>query len=805
MCNGMNLKSLCLLLFVFVTAAVSGQQLIENPSFGGRTTATRDISRIELSDTATVIYMDLVYRPNLWIVVDSLNYIRISGAEAKLPLKAAVGISLNEKFLMPESGRLPFKFIFPPLDPGVTHIDLIGEDGDGVYDIALTTEKEQEMVPGDLRGNWIRTDGSGIWEYSFEKQFAVVANDFWEYVKVKTKGKTTEFYLKNEKQKKVIYARRGDKGAIWLGENKKDLKEFRQERETSPEAIRKLDEDFTTPLLRPGVAVLSGFIKGYVPKMGKRKITVYVDDIFSGNQDMFEYEVQENGCFKIEVELNHPQVVFMYFPFAMDFPVLMEPGKETLMCLDVAQYIDPWREKEDLNMRPKTSLFMGGNALPNFEYQYRRQFYDVEFRRLQGVVKVVTPQQYKQHINQLKELGLKQLSEYEATKGLSRKGKELITTFIDLSACREMLRYDDLSRQNWEEANKGKQREEIQPFSPTVLGIGYYDFIRKLDLGNERLLLTGSLYGTIISWIKYSNVMRSLSNNISVKDVAVEMVKTGVDFSEREKEFLDLLVKIQESRGQDTSVMHLLYTDYKEDNTTFNTKYGQLMNDIQEKSGRLKKLALLETYFGVKPGLVTEIMDLQDKVHLLSASFNPLSDEYLAGFKQECIVPFIPDYLVRYNDRLKAKLEENKSKTGYVLQENPAVGDGELFEAMIHRFKGKAIFVDFWATWCAPCQEGIKKMKGVKEDLQGKDIVFVYITGETSPLKTYENMIPDIKGQHFRLSQKSWEYLCNYFQIDGIPRYILIDKSGKIVEEKYNAWKEAGQIKDDLLKLMGEN
>lgn len=800
----MNLKCLCLLLSVLTVVTVFGQRVVENPVFGGRTTESRNITAIELSDTATVVCMELVYRPNLWIVVDSLSYIRTSDGKDKLPVKQAVGIPLNEKFLMPESGRLPFKFIFPPLTQESDYIDLIGEDGDGIYDIALTAAKEQEMIPADLKGNWLRADGSGIWEYAFEKLFAVAENGFWEYAKVKTKGRTTEFYLKNGKQKKIIYARREDNGAVWLGENKKELKEFRRDRLTLPEAVQKADEDFATPLLRPGVAVLNGFIKGYVPKMGKRKVSVYVDDVFSGKQDMSEYEVMENGCFHIGVELNHPQVVFLRFPFGMDVPVLMEPGKETMMCLDMAQYIDPWREKGDIKLRPKTSLFMGSNAYPNSDYQYRRQFYDVEYRRLQGVVKVVTPQQYKQHIYQLRDLALKQLADYDSTKGLSRKGKELITNFIGLSACRELLRYDELLRLNWEEENKGKKREEIPAFRPPLLGIGYYDFIRNLDLANEKLLLTGSLYGTIVSWIKNSGVVRTLNNNLSVKEVVVEMVKSGIDFSQREQEFLELLVKIQESRGQDTAAMHLLYTDYKEDNTTFNTKYGQLMNDVQEKNGRMKKLEMLDTYFGVKAGLVTEIMTLQDKVQLLSASFSPLSDEYLAAFKQESVMPFTFDYLVRYNDRLKAKLQENKSKTGYESHETPGVENEKLFEAMLRPFKGKAVFVDFWATWCAPCQEGIKAMKGIKEDLQGKDIVFVYITGETSPLNTYENMIPDIKGHHFRLNEESWTYLCNYLKIDGIPRYMLFDKSGKVVEEKYNAWKESDLVKSDLLKLAGE-
>ena len=40
-------------------------------------------------------------------------------------------------------------------------------------------------------------------------------------------------------------------------------------------------------------------------------------------------------------------------------------------------------------------------------------------------------------------------------------------------------------------------------------------------------------------------------------------------------------------------------------------------------------------------------------------------------------------------------------------------------------------------------------------------------------------MIPDIRGLHYRLNEEQWDYLCNKFQIDGIPSYVLVDKTGK--------------------------
>ena len=133
---------------------------------------------------------------------------------------------------------------------------------------------------------------------------------------------------------------------------------------------------------------------------------------------------------------------------------------------------------------------------------------------------------------------------------------------------------------------------------------------------------------------------------------------------------------------------------------------------------------------------------------------------------------------------LLQRIEEAKYSTAYkVVNIDEKLEGADIFKALIAPYKGKPLLVDFWATWCGPCKAAMKTILPVKEDLAGK-VNFIYVTGPTSPKKTWEMTIPDIHGDHYYVTAEQYSALLKQFESNGIPTYVVVDKEGN-VKNKY--------------------
>lgn len=100
-------------------------------------------------------------------------------------------------------------------------------------------------------------------------------------------------------------------------------------------------------------------------------------------------------------------------------------------------------------------------------------------------------------------------------------------------------------------------------------------------------------------------------------------------------------------------------------------------------------------------------------------------------------------------------------------------------QTILDKYKGKAVLIDIWATWCGPCRAGHKAMAPMKEKMKGQNIQFVYITSPSSPLQTWHEMIKDIDGDHYYLTKEQYNYILSKYESDGIPTYAIYNTKGE--------------------------
>jgi len=99
-------------------------------------------------------------------------------------------------------------------------------------------------------------------------------------------------------------------------------------------------------------------------------------------------------------------------------------------------------------------------------------------------------------------------------------------------------------------------------------------------------------------------------------------------------------------------------------------------------------------------------------------------------------------------------------------------------------FNGKYVYIDVWATWCGPCIAEIPFLKKVEEKYEGKNIAFVSISVDVQ--KDFEKWKKFVKDKQLGgiqlFADKNWNSdFIKSFGINSIPRFILIDPSGKVV------------------------
>lgn len=144
-----------------------------------------------------------------------------------------------------------------------------------------------------------------------------------------------------------------------------------------------------------------------------------------------------------------------------------------------------------------------------------------------------------------------------------------------------------------------------------------------------------------------------------------------------------------------------------------------------------------------------------------------------------CLLIPLKSFGQYYSDFSKSDLDENDVKLSKLLEKGP-------------------VMISFWATWCSPCKEEMKKMQPIYEKY--KDQGFTYLAVNQDNQKSISKVKSFINANNytFPVVLDLDKHIFEDYSGIGLPYSLLIDKNKKIVA------KHLGFITGDEVKIEQE-
>ena len=851
------MKKQAFIILSFLLSVVGySQTTIENPTIGFSTARDVKLTKVSLSDSATVLSFTTKAKPGNWISIPPKTYIQETNGNEKLYIKRTEGIPLKIKYTMPASGEVSYNLIFPAIAKSTGFIDY-GEANDGgswfIYDIAVKPVINKLRLSKELYGNWFSIS-TGDWELSFNDKYAVYKNQLWNYNFSKISTGLKSLILTAGNGTSIVLYFKPDKSETYkFGESALKLKSYCNNSAESPKNALIDNKLYELPIFKIDSTIYSGYLKGYTPRVGVKTLSITLDNIITGKQTSNAIKIAENGFFTVKLPIYYPH--FCYVRSSIyNGTVFLEPGKELFQMIDPSNAI-------------KKSLFMGESAGLNSDLAELMEINNFDYRAMQRSILDMSLSQFKAFCKSSESKDLNALDSIMKSKIISAKAYQIMKLEMEYRTMSYMMFYKYYFESAYRAKNKIPRTQRDLPIKTDSLTAGYYDFISNESVNNP-IAVIASEYGSFINRLKYLEILRNGNSfTMNTQILGAELEKSGYTFTQSEKLMLDKLKEVDsisnsveqktfnEKYGKQIADFNLKYRDtiqsiikankkndntiivqyfkdhnikltadetklwkaitvhdnsdsmikkkqfyalYSDSITEFNKKHSLFRNEFFFQKSNEARTRRMKTLFGVEAGLANDLMLAQDNCRTILEELSPVSDKKLQMIQLQFVTPFIADYISVCNNQAIAKLEANKNKTGFVVNEVPKTEADKVFDTIMQKYKGKVVYVDFWATWCGPCRSGIEQIKPLKEELADKNIVFVYITNPSSPQNTWANMIPDIKGEHYRVSNDEWNYLKEKFNISGIPHYVLVGKSGEVINPEF------GHFDNQLLKTQLE-
>ncbi len=124
-------------------------------------------------------------------------------------------------------------------------------------------------------------------------------------------------------------------------------------------------------------------------------------------------------------------------------------------------------------------------------------------------------------------------------------------------------------------------------------------------------------------------------------------------------------------------------------------------------------------------------------------------------------------------------------------------------EVQLSKLKGKVVYVDFWASWCAPCRKSFPWMNKMhaKYQSEGLEVIGISLDEEIKQANKFLEKLPAI----FTVAYDTKGTVADLYEVQVMPTSYLIDRDGNLVlTHKGFKTKHEDKLEEELVRALNK-